>query len=118
MKTLIALALTMTLSQAFANSPENQTGSPAQTGTATGTYGSEAPPSNDTTGAYESDTVRSNQSSTARGSDHAKLNRNRTNRSNRSERRGVAPENCVTTAGITYQPSDEGYSACRKGLKN
>jgi hypothetical protein len=110
MKTLIAFALALTLTQAYANNPETQIGSPAETGTATGTYGSEAPPANDTSGV---DTVRTHQSSTRRGRDTDKLNRHRRSRMEKD----AATTSCVDREGKTYGTSDAGFVACRDSMR-
>jgi hypothetical protein len=112
MKSLLVLALTIFLSVAYANRPDDTatTGSPAQTGSATGTYSSEAPPANDTSG---SDTVGTAQSSTSSMRDTDKLNRRR---GHRNYSNGTTT-NCVDREGHTYGPNDTGFSACRDSMR-
>jgi hypothetical protein len=107
MKSMLLLILTISLSTptafAYTTNGRATTGSPAATGSTTGSYGSEAAPVNDTVG---SDSVGSTQSSTTR--------RDTTMKSNRK----TAPyANCIDRTGRTYGSTDAGYSACRSTMK-
>lgn len=100
MKTILTLVLALSLSSAFASTtPMVAKAILPETGSTVGTFGSEAPPANDSV--MKTDTINSNQSSTVRSA---------------PSRKKATLAKCTDRSGKVYSSVQSGYAACKNEM--